>query len=145
MSEKNRKIPKSFIAPVESKTPKAGHFPTDRCQPEFRAEQLDREGPWGWDHFDPSQIRTVFQKIFESQKLTWQDLRNNGSHLVDRTDLCPDAQKRLVQIQKEDLDQLFSLRLTGRQRIWGIKEGNILWLLWWDPDHKVCLSFKKHT
>ncbi len=130
MSGKNRnKIPKAFISPVESKTPKAGAFPTDSCQPLFRAEQMDKDGPWGWDRFDSSQIQEVFQKIFDSQKLTWQDLRNNGSHFVDRKTLCSEAQKRLIQIQKEDLDQLFSLRLTGRKRIWGIKEGNILWLL----------------
>jgi hypothetical protein len=146
MSGKNRnKIPKTFISPVESKIPKAGVFPTDRCLPEFRAEQMDKAGPWGWDVFDPSQIQEVFQKIFDSQKLTWQDLRNNGSHFVGRKDLCHEAQKRLIQIQKEDLDQLFSLRLTGRKRIWGIKEGNILWLLWWDPQHEVCPSHKKHT
>lgn len=146
MSGKNHhKIPKAFIAPVESKTPKAGAFPNDRCQPEFRAEQIDKTGPWGWDNFDSSQIQEVFQKLFESQKLTWHDLRNNGSHAVNRIDLCADAQKRLTQIQKDDLDQLFSLRLTGRKRIWGIKEGNIFWLLWWDPNHEVCPSNKKHT
>ena len=146
MSGKNNsKIPKAFISPIESKTPKAGAFPTDRHQPEFKAEQMDRDGQWGWDHFHPSQIQEVFQKIFEYQKLSWQDLRNNGSHFVDREGLCSEAQKRLTQLQKEDLDQLFSLRLTGRKRIWGIKEGNILWLLWWDPNHEVCLSHKKHT
>jgi hypothetical protein len=89
MSGKNHnKIPKTFITPVESKTPKAGAFPTDRYQPEFKAEQMDKDGPWGWNLFDPSQIQEVFQKIFDSQKLTWQDLRNNGSHFVDRGDLC---------------------------------------------------------
>src|ERR1700722_2116067 len=122
MSAKNhKKIPKILTSPVESKTPKAGVLPTDRFHPEFRAEQMDLDGPWGWNKFDSSQIQQVLQKIFESQKLTWQDLRNNGSHFVDREDLCSEAQKKLVQIQKEDLDQLFSLRLTGRKRIWCIK------------------------
>lgn len=145
MSKNRAKIPKIFLIPKESKTPKAGVFPSDKSYPDFRAEQMDQEGQWGWNQFDPSQLQEVFQKIFESQKLTWQDLRNNGSHPVDRTDLCPEAQKRLILLQKEDLDQLFSLRLTGRKRIWGIKEGNIFWILWWDPYHQVCPSLKKHT
>jgi hypothetical protein len=145
MSAKNRnKTPKASVSPVESKIPKAGGFPTDQCQPIFRAEQMDLSGPFCWT-LDPSQIQEVFQKIFDTQKLTWQDLRNNGSHFVNKLDLCTEAQKRLILIQKEDLDQLFSLRITGRKRIWDIKEGNILWLLWWDPDHKVCPSHKKHT
>ena len=139
------KVPKAAYAPAENKISKGSVVSTDRCQPEFRAEQLDRQGTWGWDRFEASQMQEVLQKIFESQKLTWQELRNNGSHFVDRSTLCHDAQKRLVQLQKDDLDQLFSLRLSGRKRIWGIKEGNILWLLWWDPNHEVCPSHKKHT
>lgn len=143
----HKKIPKAFENPTESKTPKAGALPTDRLHPEFRAEQMDNDGPWGWNEFDSSQsqMQELFQKIFEWQKLTWQDFRNNGSHFVRRADLCSEAQKRLIQIKKDDLDQLFSLRLTGRKRIWGIKENNILWLLWWDPKHEVCPCVRKHT
>lgn len=48
-------------------------------------------------------------------------------------------------VDNDDLDQLFSLRLTVRKRVWGIKEGNIFWILWWDPEHEVCKSHKKHT
>ncbi len=34
---------------------------------------------------------------------------------------------------------------NGKQRIWGIKDRNILKVLWWDPDHEVCPSLKKYT
>jgi hypothetical protein len=145
MIVKNKKVAKIVKNPVQSKTAKIGIAPNNRLYPEFKAEQIDRNGPWGWDHFEPFEIQNVFQRIFESQKLTWQDLVNNGSHLININSLCSEAQKRLNQIQKEDLDQLFSLRLTGPKRIWGIKEGAILWLLWWDPNHTVYPSAKKNT
>jgi hypothetical protein len=144
-AKKANKAPKSLFNPTESKTPKIGVAPTEHSLPDFKSEQMDMDGPWGWKHFDSMQLQELFQKVFECQKLTWQDLRNNGSHLVNREDLCSEAQKRLTEIQKEDLDQLFSLRLTGRKRVWGIKEGNILWLLWWDQNHEVCPSHKKNT
>jgi hypothetical protein len=144
-AKKHNKNPKTLFNPIESKTPKFGVFPSDQNQPEFKSEQMDNEGPWGWNYFNSAHLQELFQKIFESQKLSWQDLRNNGSHFVNREDLCSEAQKRLTNIQKEDLDQLFSLRIMGRKRIWGIKEGNILWFLWWDPNHEVCPSSKKHT
>lgn len=145
MSSKNHKTPKTLLNPTESKTPKTGIFLSDNSYLDFKADQMDLDGPWGWNLFDSTNMQEVFQKIFESQKLSWQELRNNGSHFVDMEDLCPQAQKRLINIKKEDLDQLFSLRLTGRKRIWGIKEGNIFWLLWWDPSHEVSPSYKKHT
>ena len=34
-----------------------------------------------------------------------------------------------MELDKDDCDELFSLRITGRKRIWGIKDGNILWIL----------------
>ncbi len=115
------------------------------CTPEFKAGQMDMQGPFGWRHFDPLQIQEMLQKIFDSQKMTWQALRENGSHFVQVDQLCSAAQKRLSELKKDEWEELFSLRLSGKVRIWGIKEGNILWLLWWDPNHEVCPSHKKHT
>lgn len=117
MGSKKQKIPKALVTPSESKIPKVGVNPSDHCRPDFKAEQMDRDGPWGWNHFDSSEIQELFQKIFETQKLTWQELRNNGSHFVNRKDLCSEAQKRLIYIQNDDLDQLFSFRLNGRKRV----------------------------
>lgn len=152
MSKKNRhshfdsyKTPKAVATPYDNKSPRAVAVPNDRCQPEFKAEQMDMEGPWGWRNFEGLQIQEFLQRVFECQKLTWQTLRDNGAHSVDVATLVSDAQKRLKHIKKEDLEHLYSLRLSGRKRIWGIKEGNILWLLWWDPNHEVCPSHKKHT
>ncbi len=70
---------------------------------------------------------------------------DNGSHLVDVDNLASDAKKRLREIGQDDLDQLYSLRISGKKRIWGIREGYLLWFLWWDPFHSVCPSTKKHT
>lgn len=145
MSRKDHKKPKQLGHPLENKVPKAPVFRTEPCVPEFKAGQMDMGGPWGWSKFDPWQLQEFLQKIFDSQKLTWQALRENGSHFVEVGTLCPAAQKRLTELQKDEYAELFSLRLTGKNRVWGIKDGNILWLLWWDPEHQVCPSHKKHT
>ena len=59
--------------------------------------------------------------------------------------IVPEMQKRLCDLEKEDLDELYSLRLSGKKRIWGIKESNLLWFLWWDPEHEICPSLLKNT
>jgi len=148
MSKKDKnknKTPKTVFDPIESKTPKARVFPSEGNHPEFRTEQMDKEGPWGWNKFEPSLIQELLQKIFETQKLTWQELRDNGSHPVLYDQLSAEAQKRLRQLQKDDLDELYSLHISGLKRIWGVKEGNLFLILWWDPKHEVCPSPKKHT
>jgi hypothetical protein len=148
MSRKDQKKSKQFHfqSPSDNKLPKSGILQTtSHCNPEFRAGQMDMDGPWGWNKFDPPLLQNLLHKIFDSQRLSWQNLRDNGSHLVQVSDLCSKAQKRLFELCKDDCDELFSLRVTGCKRIWGIKDGSILWLLWWDPEHEVCPSHKKHT
>ena len=145
ISQQVIKNPRAASNPTSNKNPRAALIPNDNYQPEFRACQMDTHGPWGWDKLDSLHLQDFLQKIFHSQKLTWQILRDNGSHLVDLSLLIADAQKRLKVLEKDDLDQLYSLRLSGKKRVWGIKDDNILWLLWWDPEHQICPSLKRNT
>lgn len=138
------KIPRALTIPTGSRTPRIDILPSDHT-PEFKAEQMDLEGPWGWNKFDPLCMQELMQRIFEAQKITWQEIGRNGSHPLAVSKLIPLAQKRLMQIEKDDMDELYSFRISGQKRVWGIQEGKIFWILWWDPKHEVCPSLKKHT
>ena len=77
--------------------------------------------------------------------MNWVDLGRNGSHHIPVSRIIPQARKRLEEIHQADIDDLYSLRLTGVQRIIGIRDRNNLKILWWDPEHEVCPANKKHT
>ena len=36
-----------------------------------------------------------------------------------------------------DVDQLFSLRLTARERLYGILNNGVFYVLWYDPCHEI--------
>jgi len=38
------------------------------------------------------------------------------------------------------VEDLFSLRLTGKKRLWGIRDRHVFKVFWWDPEHGVCPS-----
>jgi hypothetical protein len=59
--------------------------------------------------------------------------------------MIDEAQRRLTEIDRDEQAQLFSIRIAAKKRIWGIRDIVILRLLWWDPNHEVCPSPKKHT
>jgi hypothetical protein len=59
--------------------------------------------------------------------------------------VIPDARKRLEQLRLDDTDELFSLRLNGQERLWGIRSNDIFSLLWWDPKHEICPAPLKYT
>jgi len=138
------KQPRAIAAPTADRIPRA-ITPDENGRPSFRADRMDVDGPWHWGNLESIHLQAFLQKIFDSQHLTWQELHEKGCHSVCVSELVSDAQKRLQKIGQDDLDELYSLRLTGKQRVWGIKERNIFWLLWWDPTHSICPSLKKHT
>lgn len=87
----------------------------------------------------------VFPKLKDFESISWNELEKHTHgkagkskhHYVSISQLTTDAQKRLEKLQLDDIEKLFSLRLTGKIRIWGIRVRSFLRILWFDFDHSV--------
>ena len=134
----------------KAKNPKFGAHPTAKKKPvtrehafedghplAWRFGQADRGGPFAWDIQPDSKFREVMSKLCEFETKNWSDITRSGSHPIATSDLGDAARKRLVEIEKDDLDELLSLRLAGANRVWCVKNGHLLRPLWWDADHQV--------
>lgn len=107
---------------------------------------LDRGGPWCWTSIDAATLwETLHTKLSAFETMKWGEILGDKNHPVPLFALPPDTRKRLKEIKQDDVDSLISLRLDGKKRIWGIRNRNILKILWWDPEHQVCPSHKRHT
>ncbi len=149
-SSKKKKLtrkPKQDQNPATlSKTPKS--ISTSVSNEHFRwdVRNADFDGEYGWKKVE---IKTLFREIipklrqFESMK--WGEIEGEDSHFVDVDKCSTEAQKRLKRIKLDDLEQLFSLRIGGKKRIFGWREKSVFHVLWWDPDHKVYPSKMKYT
>lgn len=104
-------------------------------------------GPFGQrvERADATEILDFLSTI---EKLTWDEIlknrRSGGHHHVEVRRICSAARKRLNQLDIET-DTLISLRVTATKRIWGVREGSVLHLLWWDPGHDVYPATRRHT
>lgn len=105
----------------------------------WRFSDHDMGGPWGWEHASvQTLLGEIIPKLHEYESMTWAAMEgHSGSHSIDVDGLAKDAQGRLAEIGKDDLDSLFSVRITGERRLWGVKDVAILRVLWWDPHHQV--------
>ncbi len=54
--------------------------------------------------------------------------------------LCDEAQRRLVELELDEFDELFRFRLGNMARLWGVIDEGVFYAIWWDPDHRVCPS-----
>lgn len=142
------KFPKSAYTPTPRKDVRPG-FELDVASMAFRwsLEGFDWSGPYSVAHMGAEElVGTIISHLQAFETMTWGEIEGpTGSHFVALTDLEKAARKRLPQINMQDVDQIFSLRCGGKPRIWGVRDIAVLRVLWWDPDHLICPSQKKHT
>ena len=104
----------------------------------------DKEGSWGWRNVAARVWwDEILPKLQEFESMTWAEImqasggrtRGNNSHPVRVENLTRQAKARLAEIGQEDVSELFSLRLAATTRIYGVRDGRALKLLWYDPYH----------
>ena len=90
----------------------------------------------------------ILGKLTSFESMTWGAIENKIgkygtplNHYMPAANICRKAQKRLVDINQDDCDTLYSLHLKGTWRIWGIRDNEILRLLYYDT-RKSCYSSK---
>jgi len=104
--------------------------------------------PYGWHEVGSTKLQEIQQKLSSFEAMTWNEIlvtAKKQNHSVPCEDLCKKAQDRLAELRLDDVDELVSLHLSGRERVWGIRSHNVLTALWWGSDHSICPSLKKHT
>jgi hypothetical protein len=98
--------------------------------------------PFGWHQIPKDKLHEIRHKLGGFEGQTWGDIitrSRNNHHFMAVTKICGDAQARLNALHLDDTDALFSLRLSGAERVWGILDNGVLLVLWWDPFHLVYL------
>lgn len=140
---KGRKRPIAKEKPRRDKKPRAVSI-TGPQSPLWSFVVVDIEGPWGFSSMEMRDLVDVLNHLKNFEGMTWVDIeRNTGSHPIEVKDIINTARKRLRKLRQDDIEELFSLRIGGRKRIWGIRVRDTLRILWWDPNHEISPSQKK--
>ena len=111
-------------------------------------ERADYRGRWGFDTkvFRNDWCVRICRKLKEFEKLTWGQLANQpkgrGSgtkhHHVSVKRLTKKAKKRLQRdLEWGDIEEIYSLRLDGKTRIYGVVIEREFNIIWYDPNHEV--------
>jgi len=157
MGKQRDKTPKTKFNP--DKVPRAGYEPnksvrlktspleqddTDRANPAWKFHKWDKDHHlWGWNKLENISIIGILSHLADFEGMTWQQIKQQAggrrhgtnSHSLKLDGFSKDAKDRLKELKLDDQDVLFSLRLTNTTRLYGIRQGRTLSLLWHDPYH----------
>lgn len=100
-----------------------------------------------WNVHNNCQLEELMDKLTSFERMTWSeimvDAKKQHHHVYVET-FIKEAQSRLSELRIYE-DQLFSLRLTGATRVYGILRDGVFSIIWYDCNHEICPSVKKHT
>jgi len=144
------RTPKAGVTPSEEKRPKAvAGISYNDTNPSWRFHKVDWEHPFVDGEVTPGHLKQWFGRLCELEKRTWNEIlvtAKKQNHNVELEKLSKKAKDRLKShFGVVDFDQMLSLRVGSRERIWGILDRGAVTLVWWDTNHAVCPSMLKNT
>jgi len=112
----------------------------------FSFRRYDADAPWALSRNKKPVVDSVFKNLHGFEQMIWTNImqasggRRHGTnnHDIPVSELTRDAIRRAETISLEE-SELFSLRLQGDVRLWGIiePENGCFYVIWFDPEHKV--------
>lgn len=139
-----RKNPRQKAPVAPAKRPK--RLPSEPSDDRIRLSfSIFDNYKWCEEYDDGSYFHVVAQKLRGYESMTWAEIQSRD-HPVPLGSLIAPARQRLVVLQLDDADgALWRFQLDGLKRLWGIRDRSKFYVLWWDPEHLICPSKKKHT
>lgn len=120
-------------------------------QPSWRFSRMDKESD-RWSPVDSNNcfLDNILAELSGFEGLTWAEIeqaaggRTHGTnnHFENISELISDAQKRATELHILE-DQMFSLRIGGQRRLYGLLNDGIFTLIWYDKNHEIYPVSKK--
>jgi hypothetical protein len=111
---------------------------------------FDTGSTWCLTKITPDDHRALLERIRGIEAMTVaQVFSSNGEpgkdYSLENGLPNADATERLIELGYDDQDRISRLRVSGTGRLYGFRRGERFYALWWDPDHLIWPSQKKHT
>jgi hypothetical protein len=102
------------------------------------------DGDWGFSDVGCSIIwKQIIPFLHQIETRTWGELyggRDTSNHPMPVEKIEDEAKARLSEIGRDEFETLFQLNVRGGIRLWGIRDRQIFYLLWYDPKHTVYIQ-----
>ena len=134
------------LHPYPGKSPLKSQDPSIYEDMQFRWRVTEKyidydDEEWGWGRGRIG-IRQFFQRLLprlhQYETMTWNELFNRQScHAWKVNDMYTDAQRKLREKYPEH-DTFHQIDMEQPCRLLGIRDRQILHLIWHDPNHTIC-------
>lgn len=110
-----------------------------RETPVWCIAKLQGDPPFGWRGISEKKLwDDILRRLRDYESMKWTEILGSKNHEVPVSGIVREARRKLEEMGLGDVEKLLSLRVSNKERIWGIRmpDGTVH-LLWWDPKHEV--------
>lgn len=138
----NQKIPRATAFISQKKIPIIQESVTlySDHKASWRIGKIQLVEPYGWHILGAADIQQIKQKLASLEKNTWNEIfvrDRHFNHQIRCDELkCPKARK-WMQANMPDQPYLWTIRVTAKERIWGILAEEAYHVIFWDPQHLI--------
>jgi hypothetical protein len=142
------------MAPPAWKQPKAGAVPSGLKQPKiaedpqaysnmkacWRVRAIRLSSPYGWHELTLEELGEIQQKLAMFESMTWNEIfviARKQNHAIPVSKLRCSIARKWMERNMPDQDTLWTLRLSGAERVWGVLSGGAYQVIFWDPEHLI--------
>jgi len=151
--EPSRQVVEASVIPTSKDIPDTEIKPSQRYM-RWTRELEDTGGNWSWGvprgcgDLWGAEIEP-FLKQYEKKKWGEIDSERTGKGKRRRSKHCfysydkiiQEAFDRLVELELDDFaEQIFRFRLSGKKRIFGFRQPELFFFVWYDTQHKIYLQ-----
>lgn len=135
--------------PSDDRRPKvdSNHDAWRHKSPSWKFARSVKEGRFGFSTISKVALEDLREKLASFEGRTWAQIMSgsdNDHHHVEIGGLSKEAKERIKELRIQE-EELFSFRITGKKRLWGVLKNEVYYILFWDPEHEICECKKKHT
>lgn len=116
-----------------------------------RFGDIDVGGPFCITTITPEHFAELIDRIKSFETMSYNEVFNGGSGMGKSYEVAKipntQARNRLTELKLDDQTEISRLHISGRRRLYGFMPngGPDFYALWWDPEHVIWPSLKKHT
>lgn len=114
-----------------------------------RFTHVDVNGPWCLTTIKQAHFANLLDRLKSFETMQCTEIFSPGSEVGKVYPVAelpnPKAGRRLEVLELDDQTEIARLRITGERRLYGFLKDPDFWALWWDPEHEIWPSVKKHT
>lgn len=151
---KHKRFPKTNIPISDFKNPKAVATISGTKRPviaesvtryddqkaAWRIGKIQLIDPYGWHILDASGIARIKERLSSLERNTWNDIfvrDRHYNHKIRTDQLKCSIAKKWMHDHLPDYPYLWTIRVTGAERIWGIFAEGAYQIIFWDPRHLI--------